>query len=79
MKTYYESHILGRNMIFFIRKAEAPRKPYFTAEIEMDTGRIRQLYGFGDCSAPKEVRAFTEGFARAAVRWKSSGTQKVAG
>lgn len=79
MKMYYESHILGRNMIFFIRKAEAPGKPYFTAEIEMDTGRIRQLYGFGDCSAPKEVRAFAEGFARAAVRWKSSGTQRAAG
>lgn len=79
MKMYYENHILGRNMIFFIRKTEAPGKPYFTAEIEMDTGRVRQLYGFGDCSAPKEVRAFTEGFARAAVRWKSSGTQRAAG
>lgn len=76
---YYESHILGQNMIFFIRKAEVPGKPYFTAEIEMDTGRVRQLYGFGDCSASKEVRAFTEGFARAAVKWRSSGMQRAAG
>ncbi|WP_160644296.1 MULTISPECIES: PcfJ domain-containing protein [unclassified Neglectibacter] len=78
-KMYYENHIFGRNMVFFIRKTEAPEKPYFTAEIEMVTGRVRQLYGFGDCSAPKEVRAFTEGFARAAVRWKSTGTQRAAG
>ncbi|MEY8575980.1 PcfJ domain-containing protein [Oscillospiraceae bacterium 21-37] len=78
-KMYYESHILGQNMIFFIRKAEAPGRPYFTAEIEMDTGRVRQLYGFADCSAPKEVRAFTEGFARAAVKWKSAGMRRTAG
>lgn len=26
--------------------------------------RVGQLYGFGDCSAPKEVRAFAEKFAR---------------
>ncbi|MCI9226033.1 MAG: hypothetical protein HFE91_11305 [Acutalibacter sp.] len=28
--------------------------------------------GFSDCSAPKEVRAFTEGFVRAAMRWRST-------
>lgn len=66
-------------MIFVIRKAEAPGKPYFTAEIEMDTGRVRQLYGFGDRSVPKDVRAFTEGFARATVKWKSVWMQRAAG
>lgn len=76
---YYENHIAGQNMIFFIRRTDEADKPYFTTEIEMDTGRIRQLYGFGDCSAPREVRSFTEGFARAVVRWRSQETQNRAG
>lgn len=79
VKSYFENHIRGIQMIFFIRKAAEPDKPYFTAEINTDTGRIVQLYGFGDCSAPKEVRAFTEGFARAVLRWKSGEAERRAG
>lgn len=79
MSTYFENHIRGQRMIFFIRRAAAPDKAYFTAEIDVDTGRILQLYGFGDCSAPKEVRAFTEGFARAILRWKACGVERKAG
>lgn len=79
MSSYFENHIHGCRMIFFIRKAAEPDKAYFTAEINVDTGRILQLYGFGDCSAPKEVRAFTEGFARAVLRWKSGESERRAG
>ncbi|MEY8311759.1 PcfJ domain-containing protein [Oscillospiraceae bacterium 42-9] len=79
MSSYFENHLQGQRMVFFIRKAAEPDKPYFTAEIDTDTGRIIQLYGFGDCSAPKEVRAFTEGFARAVLRWKSSESERKAG
>ena len=68
-QAYFERHIRGHQMVFFIRKLSAPDKPYFTAEIDTDTGRIVHLYGFGDCSAPKEVRGFTEGFARNVVKW----------
>lgn len=67
---YYERHMEGKRMVFFIRRASEPEKAYFTAEIDMNAGRILQLYGFGDCSAPREVRAFTEGFARAVLRWQ---------
>lgn len=74
LKTYCERHLAGQRMIFFIRKAGEPDKPYFTAEIDVQTGRILQLYGFGDCSAPKEVQAFTEGFAKAVLRWRGSQT-----
>lgn len=79
MSSYFENHIHGRRMIFFIRKVAQPDKAYYTAEINTDTGRIIQLYGFGDCSAPKEVRAFTEGFARALLRWKSGEAERRAG
>ncbi len=78
MSAYFERHLLGHQMVFFIRKVSAPDKPYFTAEIDTDTGRIIQLYGFGDCSAPKEVRAFTEGFARKILRWKSMDIRREA-
>ncbi len=69
---YYDRHVLGRSMVFFIRRASQPEKPFFTTEIDMDARRIKQLYGFSDCSAPKEVRAFTEGFVKAAMRWKNA-------
>ena len=51
-------------MIFFVRKADDPEKPFFTMEMDVTDGRIKQLYGFGDCSAPKEVRAFADAFSR---------------
>ena len=69
---YYDRHVLGRQMVFFIRRTSQPEKPFFTTEIDMDEGRVRQLYGFSDCSAPKEVRTFTEGFVRAAMRWRNA-------
>lgn len=74
---YYDRHILGRQMVFFIRRTSQPEKPFFTTEIDMEEGRIRQLYGFSDCSAPKEVRDFVEGFARAVMRWRS--VERMAG
>lgn len=61
---YYKNHIAGTNMIFFVRRAEEPEKPYFTMEIDMKNLRILQLYGFGDCAAPPEVRKFTNEFLR---------------
>ena len=76
---YYERHLEGKRMVFFIRRASEPEKPYFTAEIDVSAGRILQLYGFGDCSAPREVRAFTEGFARAALRWQITELERRAG
>ncbi len=61
---YYKRHIAGTNLIFFIRRENDPQKPFFTMEVEMSGYKIRQLYGFGDCSAPKEVREFADSFVR---------------
>ena len=61
---YYRNHIAGTRMIFFVREAKNRAKPFFTMEVDMQNFRICQLYGFGDCSAPKEVRKFAEAFVR---------------
>lgn len=65
---YAKGHLEGRNMIFFIRKAAEPGKPFFTMELDMLEHRILQLYGFGDCNAPKEVREFVEKFVAYTVQ-----------
>ena len=68
--SYFKNHIAGTRMIFFVRKAAAPEKPYFTMELDMKNFRICQLYGFSDCSAPPEIRKFAERFASYASRAK---------
>ena len=61
---YYEAHCKGRYLICFVRRLAEPDKPFFTMELDVDTGRIKQLYGLRDCAAPKEVRQFAERVAR---------------
>lgn len=69
---YAENHKKGTRMIFFVRRAEAPDKPFFTMEVVMKDCSIAQLYGFGDCRAPKEVRRFAEKFVKALQPKKAS-------
>lgn len=71
---YAKGHLEGRNMIFFIRKAAEPGKPFFTMELDMLEHRILQLYGFGDCNAPKEVREFVGKFVAYTVQAMSKKT-----
>ena len=61
---YFERHIAGTRMIFFVRRIDRPEKPFFTLEVDMSNFRICQLYGFGNTSAPKEVRRFAEDFTK---------------
>lgn len=61
---YYKKCMIGTYMIFFVRKKDDPGKPFFTMEMDVTNGKIVQLYGFGDCSAPKDVRAFADAFSR---------------
>ncbi len=70
---YYKNHISGERMIFFIRRADKPDKAYFTAEINMVTFSVIQLYGYGDCIPPANVRKFTKEFAL----WLKSKTKKL--
>lgn len=70
---YYENHIKGKNMIFFIRKSETPNIAYFTCEIDMFDFRVLQLYGYGDCAAPKNIKKFASDFAK----WLSKKSIKL--
>ncbi|WP_089610076.1 PcfJ domain-containing protein [Dehalobacterium formicoaceticum] len=59
---YYQNHIAGTKMIFFVRRAREPEKPYYTLEIDMENLKILQLYGFSDRAAPPEVNKFANEF-----------------
>ncbi|MCL1857662.1 MAG: PcfJ domain-containing protein [Oscillospiraceae bacterium] len=63
-ESYYKNHMEGTRMVFFVRQATEPDKPYFTMEIDMRELRIRQLYGFGDVSPSADVRKFANEFLR---------------
>lgn len=63
-QSYANNHMAGRRLIFFVREISNRQKPFFTMEVDMTDFRICQLYGFGDCSAPKEVRQFAEAFVK---------------
>ena len=43
---YAAKHANGRTTILFIRKKTDPDTPYFTLEIDVETGKIRQCYGY---------------------------------
>lgn len=68
LDSYYMNHIAGTKMIFFIRKAANPAKPFFTMELDMTSFRILQLYGFGDRSASADVKKFAESYVRHLAR-----------
>lgn len=61
---YAKNHMAGTSLIFFVRKVQNREKPFFTMEVNMESCHINQLYGFGDCSAPDEVRKFAEAFVK---------------
>ena len=58
--TYVERVAQGKTMILFIRKIEAPDKPYYT--MEWNGYEIVQCRGFKNCNMTPEVKAFTKVF-----------------
>lgn len=62
---YAEKHMKGTSMIFFVRRIENRDKPFFTMEVNMQYRQIVQIHGFGNCSAPPDVRKFAENFVKA--------------
>ncbi len=61
---YFNNHMEGTRMIFFIRNEEEIEKPFVTMEIDMRELRIRQIYGYGDKTPAKEVRDFADKFLK---------------
>ena len=44
----YTGEVLAGRVIFFIRKAEAPDTPYYTLQVDIKTGKMLQLHGYGN-------------------------------
>lgn len=58
--SYAEDHAEGRTAILFIRRSDAPNKPYFTLELAEKTLTVRQNRGLRNCDPPEEVEKFVE-------------------
>lgn len=54
---YATKHANGRTTILFIRKKSDPDTPYFTLEIDVETGKIRQCYGYKNKESYKTTPA----------------------
>lgn len=60
--TYIEKVAKGETSIFFVRKEDAPDKPYFTLEYKDD--HVVQCRGAHNCDMPPNVKAFVKVFER---------------
>lgn len=67
--TYMERVEKGETMIFFIRKKEAPEKPYYTLEWH---GRVVQCRGLHNCDMTPEVKAFVEIFEEKMAEYENA-------
>lgn len=71
--TYMEKVRKGETMIFFIRKKEAPDKPYYTLEWH---GRVVQCRGSHNCDMTPEVKAFVQIFQEKMTEYENAPQQK---
>lgn len=74
--SYYQEHIKGTRMIFFIRRTDEPGRPLYTLQANVREGSILQLYGTHDRPAPKEVHAFCRAFLAQLWTGKKEKAQK---
>ena len=56
--TYGENHASGKTAIFFIRRKEHPRRPYYTLELDEKNMKVKQNRGLRNCQKTEEVQAF---------------------
>lgn len=59
---YYKEHLGGVYMICFVRKKDAPKKPFYTLQFHLYEKRIVQLYGYGNRQATPELRKAAQNF-----------------
>jgi hypothetical protein len=63
---YDERVAKGDAIILFLRRADAPEKPYFT--IEVKDGKVAQCRGKKNCPAPEEVEGFMKLWEKKCLR-----------
>lgn len=67
---YYNGHIKGERLIFFVREKVDVQKPFYTLEYDVVGQRIMQLRGYRNQAAPREVRQFVDGWLARKCRGK---------
>lgn len=55
---YAKRHADGQTAIFFIRRADAPEKPWYTLELDEKNLSVRQNRGKHNCARTEEITAF---------------------
>jgi hypothetical protein len=55
---YAADHANGKTAILFIRRSMDPETPFFTLELDEQTGKVCQNRGKRNCDRTKEVEAF---------------------
>lgn len=72
--TYVQRVAEAKTNIFFIRKTEYPKVPYFTIEINME-GDMKQCRGKNNCSMPDDVKEFAEAFTERVKQYFAEQTK----
>lgn len=57
--SYGKNHCAGK-CIFFVRRADAPTKSWYTLQLDTASGRVVQNRGKGNCAKTKEVQDFED-------------------
>lgn len=71
---YAQSVAKGEKAIFFIRRAAAPSKPWYTLELDEKTFRVVQNRGLRNCARTPEVQAFEDVW----IAWVRAGAPRDA-
>ena len=74
--TYGATVARGDSCIFFIRRADAPDKPWFTLQVELKTVKELQNHGLRNCAPTKEVQKFVERWLEHIRRMKIAGKKQ---
>lgn len=62
--TYKQTHSSGTTAIFFIRRKNAPDKPWYTLQLDMKELKVLQNRGKCNCARTPEVQKFEEEWLR---------------
>ena len=74
--TYGETVARGDSCIFFIRRADAPDKPWYTLQVELKTLKEIQDHGMRNCPPTEEVREFVGRWLEHVRQLKSAGKKQ---
>lgn len=65
----------GESCIFFIRRADAPDKPWFTLQVELKTVKELQNHGMRNCAPTKEVQEFVNRWLAHVRKLRAAGNK----